>query len=298
MPRLSFITPEALLLLLLLPLLWALAFVAVRRIVRWRFWAGLLLRTAMLVAIVFALAGVQLIRPVDRVTTVFLIDGSDSVSPAQHDRAVSYVEEALRDKAPQDQAAVVVFGQNALVERAPSTTAALGQLASVPVATRTNIQDAIQLGLALLPADTQQRMVLLSDGGENSGRAADAARLAAARNVPLNVVTLTGERGPDVVVTALEAPTTAREGQEINAQVVVRSPFAASGRLQVFVDGSLVVDQNVQVRQGLNTLPIRIPAGQAGFRRLEARLDVAGDTQSQNNRAAAFTQVEGPPRML
>jgi Mg-chelatase subunit ChlD len=252
----------------------------------------------MLVAIVFALAGVQLIRPVDRVTTVFLIDGSDSVSPAQHDRAVSYVEEALRDKAPQDQAAVVVFGQNALVERAPSTTAALGQLASVPVATRTNIQDAIQLGLALLPADTQQRMVLLSDGGENSGRAADAARLAAARNVPLNVVTLTGERGPDVVVTALEAPTTAREGQEINAQVVVRSPFAASGRLQVFVDGSLVVDQNVQVRQGLNTLPIRIPAGQAGFRRLEARLDVAGDTQSQNNRAAAFTQVEGPPRML
>ena len=282
----------------MLPLLWGLAFVAARRVARWRFWAGLLLRTVMLIAVVFALAGAQLIRPVDRITTVFLVDGSDSVAPAQRANAVRYVEEALRDKASQDQAAVVVFGQNALVERAPSTLTALGQLASVPVATRTNIQDAIQLGLALLPADTQQRLVLLSDGGENSGRAADAARLAAARNIPLNVVTLVGEHGPDVVVTALEAPTTAREGQEINAQVVVRSPFAARGRLQVVADNTLVFDQDVQVQSGLNTLPVRIPAGQAGFRRLEARLDVAGDTEGQNNRVAAFTQVEGPPRML
>src|SRR5687767_15286149 len=57
----------------------------------------------------------------------------------------------------------------------PYTT--LFRSGSVPVTTRTNIQDALQLGLALLPAESQKRIVLLSDGGENSGRAADAARL-------------------------------------------------------------------------------------------------------------------------
>lgn len=298
MPRLSFITPAALLLLLLLPLLWALAVVARRRVAPWRFWGSLTLRSMMFVACVLALAGAQLIRPVDTLTTVFLVDASDSVAPAQRARAVDYVGEALQTMPPGNQAAVVVFGENALVERAPSDATTLGRLASVPLAARTNIQDAVQLGLALLPADSQKRLVLLSDGGENSGSALEAAQLAAVRGVPLDVVELLGERGPDVVVTALEAPATAREGQQIAAGVVVTAPFDTQGRLQVFVDGQLVSDQDVPIVAGTNVIPVQVPAGEAGFRRLEARLDAPNDTVAQNNRAATFTDVQGPPRLL
>jgi uncharacterized membrane protein len=43
---------------------------------------------------------------------------------------------------------------------------------------------------------------------------------------------------------------------------------------------------------------VRVPAGEAGFRRLEVRLEAQGDTVGQNNRAAAFTEVQGPPRIL
>jgi uncharacterized membrane protein len=294
----SFITPAALALLGLLPLLWAFALLTPRRVAPWRFWASLLLRSAAFVALTLALAGAQLVRPARSLTTVFLLDASDSVAPAQRDRAVRYVNDALAVMPPNDRGAVVVFGQNALVERAPAGLTPLGRLNSVPIATRTNIQDAIQLGLALLPADTEKRLVLLSDGGENSGHATEAARLARVRGVPIDVVALPGEGGPDVIVSALEAPSTAREGQEIALGVVVRSSFASTGQLQVFVDGQIVKDENVTIKAGENDIPVRISAGAAGFRRVEARLEAQGDTVAQNNHAASFTEVQGPPRIL
>jgi uncharacterized membrane protein len=294
----SFIAPVALALLALIPLLWALALLAPRRVAPWRFWASLLLRTVAVVALVLALAGAQLISPARSLTTVFLLDASDSVAPTQRERAQNYVNNALGAMPPNDRAAVVLFGQNALVERAPASLTPLGRLSSVPIATRTNIQDALQLGLALLPADTDKRLVLLSDGGENSGHAAEAARLARVRGVPIDVVTLPGERGPDVIVSALEAPSTAREGQQISLGVVVRSSFATTGRLQVFVDGQIVTDQDVTLTAGENDLSVRVATGTAGFRRVEARLEAQGDTVAQNNRAATFTEVQGPPRVL
>jgi uncharacterized membrane protein len=294
----SFITPAALVLLALLPFLWVFALLTPRRTASWRFWTSLLLRSVMLAALALALAGAQLISPARSLTTIFLLDASDSVAPAQRERALRYINDALGVMPPNDRAAVVVFGQNALVERAPAALTPLGRLSSVPIATRTNIQDALQLGLALLPADTAKRLVLLSDGGENSGRAAEAARLSRVRGVPIDVVELPGERGPDVIVSALEAPSTAREGQEIALGVVVRSSFATTGRLQVFVDGQIAKDQDVTIEAGENEIPVRVATGAAGFRRIEARLEAQGDAVAQNNRAAAFTEVQGPPRVL
>src|SRR6266496_3363305 len=250
MPRLTFITPAALVLLALLPLMWAFALLTPRRVAPWRFWLGLALRSVMLAALVLGLAGAQLVQPVSTLTTVFLIDYSDSVAPAQRERAITYVDQALRAMPPADKAAVVVFGANPLVERAPGSLAALGTIGSVPITTRTNIQDALQLGL-----------VLLSDGGENSGRATDAARLAAVRGVPLDVVTLPSQHGADVIVSSVDAPSLAREGQEIALSAAIRSSFATSGKIQVFVDGQLAAEQNVNLTPGLNNLPVRVPAG-------------------------------------
>ena len=53
------------------------------------------------------------------------------------------------------------------------------------------------------------------------------------RHPDFDVVPLLGERGPDVIVSALDAPATAREGQDIALGVIVRSSFATTGRLQI-----------------------------------------------------------------
>jgi Mg-chelatase subunit ChlD len=299
---LSFIEPSFLALLLLLPLLWAFGYatrmVNIARLGRARFSGLLLVRSLALLALCLALAGAQLVRPVDNLTVVFLVDGSDSLAPAQRAAAVEYIEAALRSQRAGDRAAVVLFGASALVERAPAPLSSLGRLTSAVVASRTNISQAIETGLALLPADSQKRLVLLSDGAENSGRAIEAARLAALRGVPIDVLALPAAPGPDVVVAGLEAPASAREGQELPLTVRISSAVATGGRAQIFVDGELVGTEELAIAPGQSALTINVPAGEAGFRRFEVRLEADGDTQPLNNRAGSFTTVEGPPRVL
>lgn len=323
--HLTFLYPAALaLLLLLLPLLWVLTLVShqgrrgrqhtaassstahtskTRQFLKLlaappRAWASLALRTIMLVALVLALAGAQVVQPVDDLTVAFLVDGSDSVAPDQREWAQQFINTALTGRDPNDRAAVVVFGQNALVERAPAPMSSVQRFTSTPGGTGTNIAEAIRLGIALVHADTQKRLVLLSDGEENTGRAIEAARLASVRGIPLDVVVLPQQSGDDVVVDALEAPTTAREGQEITLQAHIRSSIATSGELQVFADGELIETREVAIAAGTTTVPVGISSGEPGFHRYEVRLEATGDTRAVNNRAAAFTTVQGPPRVL
>ncbi|NJN68531.1 MAG: VWA domain-containing protein [Chloroflexaceae bacterium] len=312
MIRLSFIHPMALLLLLLLPFLWAYTLLALKtarrkanpragvlaRLVAWRPRFALALRTTIFVAFVLSLAGTQVVRPVRDLAVVFLVDGSDSVTPDQREWASDYINQSLATRQPADRAAIVVFGQNALVERVPARLDTIARLTSTPIGNRTNIASAIQLGLALLPTDTQKRLVLLSDGEENAGRATEAARLAAVRHIPIDVVPLPVTSGADVLVSALDAPDTAREGQTLTLQASLQSSMETSGRLQVFADGELVGTQEVAISPGTTTVPLTVPGSEQGFHRYEVRLEAHDDTRAVNNRAAAFTTVQGPPRVL
>jgi uncharacterized membrane protein len=298
----SSIHPVFLWLLLLVPLLWAFAWLArgpnLARLGGWRYGALVALRSVILAALVLAVAGTQVVRPVDDTAVVFLIDGSDSVSPAQRERAVEYVNRAVAAAQASDQAAVVVFGADAAVERAPAPPAPLRALTSAVVGSRTDLADAIQLGLALLPAEAQKRLVLLSDGAENQGRAVEAARIAALRGVPIEVVPLAAERGPDVLVAGVAVPPTAREGQALPVAVTLESGVEGPARVEVFADGNLVAADDVALPLGRSTFTVPVPAGEAGFRRIEARVTAPADTQPLNNRGAAFSEVEGPPRVL
>lgn len=313
---LSFVYPIALLLLLLLPVLWVLTLLAqasrpsvaqerkgivatIFTLVSPRQWVSLTLRIIMLVSLVLALAGTQLVRSVDDMTVVFLIDGSDSVTPAQREWAMEYVTQALQERRSDDKAAIVVFGENALVERTPAKLESLARLTSTPIGNRTNIAEAIQLGIALLPTDTQKRIVLLSDGEENQDRAIEVARMSSVRGISLDVVRLPeSSGGDDVMVTALDAPDTAREGQTITLQAYMQSNIETTGQMQVFANGELVGTEEVDIPTGRSSIALKVPVNEAGFNRYEVRLEAKGDTQAINNRGATFTSVEGPPRIL
>lgn len=296
---LSFIYPTALLLLLILVPLWVLALAAPRRLSRGRFWASVVLRSALLIALIGSIAGTQLVRRVDQLTTIFLVDSSDSVGPQARARAEQFVREALQTMPDQDRAAIVVFGENALVERAPSPEKGLRRLLSVPVAARTDLGEALSLGLAMLPADTQKRIVLLSDGGENAGDVRTATELAAARGVPVEVVALDQAETNDVVqVSDLRAPAHVRKGQRINLDVVVESTIAGPATLRILAGSEVVSEQQVQLQTGRQTFSYPLEANIDGFVRYQAEIVAEGDTRAQNNLAAALVDVQGEPRVL
>lgn len=257
------------------------------------------MRTLIAVALVFAFAGVQLVRPVDRLTTVFLLDGSDSMPASTRAQAEVFIRMALEAMPADDQAAIIVFGDNALVERAPDSSRNLGRITSIPIANRTNIEAAIQLGMALFPADTQKRLVLLSDGGENSGRAIDAARLAASRGIPIDIVDLTlVEADAEALVASVEAPNSVRDGQEALIVATVESNVAQPVVVRLIDDTGLVAERKLDLEPGATRVEFVVPIEGNGFRRYRVQIEAARDGRMQNNEAAALIRVQGPPRVL
>ena len=299
MPHLSFIYPEMLWLLGVLALIWVTALLGPRRLVAWRFWGGLTLRSVIGLALVLAVAGAQLVLPVDQLTTVFLLDGSDSLSPSLRTQAETFIQDALTAMPEGDRAAIVVFGGNALVERSPSDQRRLGRMSSVPVATRTNIADAIQLGVAMLPADTEKRLVLLSDGAENSGQATEAARIAAARNVPISIVNLAlPGSDAEVLVSQLEAPSRVRDGQIAKLKATIESTIAQRASVRLINDGGVIAERQIDLSPGANLTSFDVPVSGSGFQRYRVQVQPERDGRAQNNEVSALIQVQGPPRVL
>jgi uncharacterized membrane protein/Mg-chelatase subunit ChlD len=300
----AFVEPLVLLGLLALPLLWALSLAARGGLPRYvrasaRFWLSLLTRSAIIAALVLALAGVQLVLPAHDISVMFLLDTSDSVPLTERARAEDYVEQALSALPPDQQAGVVFFGEQAYLGRAPAFERTLPRLAGLPGGARTNIADAAQLALALLPAQGQRRLVLLSDGGQNAGDAQAAAALAGARGVPIDVVPLsTARAGTDVQITGMGLPPAAREGQRLALTLVVSSNITATGTLVVRADGNEVLRRELALLPGQRTLTEQLEPAPTGFNRFRAQIEVQGDVLPQNNAADGFTRVGGQPQVL
>ncbi|MBI5029338.1 MAG: VWA domain-containing protein [Chloroflexi bacterium] len=296
----SFLYPMALYALLLLPLLLALPFVGSRIRARpMQFWAALVLRALVLLALILGLAGAQIVQAVNDTTVVFVVDHSDSVPQPEQKRAEEFIRASLASMKPSDRAAVVVFGENALVERLASDEPSLVPITSVPRTTRTNLASALRLALALFPEETHKRIVLLSDGLENAGHANDLIDLARARDVQIDVVSLHPPTGQaEAYVDSLDAPASMRKGQAFEIVATVRSTTANAATVRVFGDGRLIATRNVILQAGNNRISFSVNAEQPGFRRYSVELQAANDTLLQNNTSSAFTVIHGSPSVL
>src|SRR5262249_9488045 len=155
-------------------------------------------------------------------------------------------------------------------------------------------------GLGLRPTGGRKRLVLPSEGGENAGDAAAAQRTAAARGVPIDVIPLSGlADGPDAQVGGVELPAAAREGQRLRMKVELESNVATSGRLTIVgPGGAALVDQQVQLPQGAQTLEVALPDAQPYFNRYVVRIEVPNDARPENNAAEAYSFVSGQPHVL
>src|SRR5688572_33320929 len=98
MIALSFLYPAFLWLLVLIPLFLGLGWPERHAPDRRQRWLGLAVRLLVLLGLILALAGAQLERPVDTITTVFVLDASDSISVADRTQAEAFLREALAQK--------------------------------------------------------------------------------------------------------------------------------------------------------------------------------------------------------
>ncbi|HUG47954.1 MAG TPA: VWA domain-containing protein [Candidatus Limnocylindria bacterium] len=259
---------------------------------------SLILRSAILSLLVLALAGLQLVAPVERLTTVFVVDLSDSVGAAGHESALAFVREALEERPSGDRAAVVAFGGEALVERLPAELEDIDRIASVPIRSSTDVGGALRLAAALFPDDTQKRIVLVSDGNDTTGRGQSEASLAAARGVQIETFVVGLGAADEVIVQRLSSPTTARVGELIEIEVTITSTVAQPAGVRLFGDGAQIGFEEVELEAGTNRVRFTTRASEAGFHTFRAVVEAEHDTFAQNNRGDSHTIVKGEPRIL
>jgi Mg-chelatase subunit ChlD len=292
-----FTFPLALLLLLLVPLIawmgWPVAGPA-----RWRETLSLVLRLIIVLCLIFSLAGLEIVQSGKDLAVVFLVDVSDSMSQEAIASEVEYVRGAVEAMSPEDQAAVVVFGADALVERSMSPVKELSAITSAPVTNQTDLAQAVQLGLALFPSGYAKRMIVLSDGAQTSGDVFEAAKFATASDVQMVVLPFVDQTGAEASITSVDLPAHLRPGEQFDLNVSVQANEPTRAVIQVLGGDQVLYQQTHDVRRGAQTFNLPLSAGEPGFVKYQVQISPEQDSFYQNNRLDAHSQVEGPPRIL
>jgi uncharacterized membrane protein len=265
-----------------------------------RRWIALVLRTIIVAAIVLALAGLQWKQPLEGVNVIFALDRSDSVPSAQQEAAFRYALNVAAEKKKEDRAGFLVFGSDAALETTVRDTVdpAKEKLFAVVGTDRSDLAAAIRLATAAFPETGQKRIVLLSDGNENVGDAFNAVLSAKPLGVNVDVLPLGVARGNDVSLQRLTTPARVKRGQTIEAKIFVQSDKKQRAKLRLYRDEQYLGDQDVELEPGKNLFTFPQTLNDPKFYTYSVQVEVAGDSIPQNNRATAFVNVRGDPRVL
>jgi len=294
--RLGFDSPLFLFLLLLLPLVPLSA--RALRLSRMRKVLVATARLAVLTCLALALSGLYLRLPSHKLGVVFLVDASDSVGPEGIAQAKEFVRKAYQLAGRDVDLGVVVFGKEPLIDSLTSSDGKLPDFLSRPDSTATDIPSAMRLAFSMFPADSSKKIVLLSDGNNNMGDMQEVSRLARMFGVTVDYYPVSQLPKADALVDSVKAPARIKPGQSFSLQIVVSSTVQQRAKLTVLDGDKGVVSTDVSLKAGKNTFLVPLPGQGQGVHKWEARIEAAQDEISQNDRAASFTYVESPSRVL
>jgi uncharacterized membrane protein len=271
---------------------------------------AILFRTTVIALIVLALAEVQAVRKNDRLTTMFLLDASQSIPRELQGPSLQYITEASRKRRKDDLAGVIVFGKGPRVETPPAPTEVnLLGIESTIDPESTDLGAAIKLALATFPEDTARRIVILSDGNEDRGNAVEQALAAKDLGVEIDVVPIDYHYDKEVLVEKVSIPPDVKEGDTVNITVVIRASEPTRGTLQIFQKADnyrAPAPGNerpvpVELRRGVNPFILKQRITEPNFYTFTAEFvpdKDSGDRRAINNVAEGFTHARGTAQVL
>lgn len=254
-------------------------------------WARLLL----CVVLALAVAGPSLLVASGRTSRWLLLDVSDSAAPSG-ERMQSAVEAALARLPRGEEAGVIVFGGEAMVETPLSENPVFTGVHVNVSGDGSDLDGALLLANALLPADGAGGVTVLSDGRAEASRAV--IDIVTARGIKVDTLAYETAEAADAQLSELIAPAGAYEGQSISVEAVIDATAAMTGSLVLYQNGEPTTTREVKLQKGENRFAFTDVARQAGVVTYEARLLLQEDAQSRNNSMSAYVRVTGAPNVL
>jgi Ca-activated chloride channel homolog len=260
------------------------------------------LRIATVALLSLALAEPMLASSQSAATTLFVVDRSQSLDESAADRIDSWLEDTLASAGSGDQGAIIAFGAapELVAQRESANGLDPDLLAGAEVdSSATNIESALAMARAL-PLGGSRRIVLISDGAENSGAALQQASQAAADLIPIDVLPIEGIGAGDLRIEAVSAPSSLWLGESTTLLATVATGEAGDGSVEMLVNGSIVASQDVSFPLGISTYTFEIADLEPGFHVLTTRVisRSAPDRYPENNIHQHALIVRDAPRLL
>jgi Ca-activated chloride channel family protein len=260
------------------------------------------LRSLVIAALAIAAARPSWITETSKVSTIVLVDVSDSVSDKQLEAAKQYVDELAKSRG-EGNIQLITFAEQPTVSRAddgkPLSSAVKRH---VGAGAGTDTQSAMQLAYGLYPDGHINRMVIVTDGNQTEGDLAVEAYRAKELGVKVSWRTFEADQTAEVRVAGLTMPDDIKVGQpfEVTAEVWSTEKQTVSLALQQdeFPNGHEPT-KTVELREGKNLIKFKSEAKRAGATTYKLRLaKVDKDTEQKNNAAVMTAPVRGRPNIL
>lgn len=295
-------------LLLLIPMVYV-AFRSLNTLSALRRWSVILMRCVLVTILVFLLARLTRLEENKITTVIAVVDRSRSIPEALLEDRLNYLEESLKYKPDQEQFALVDVAETAIISKLPSTVGLVQHRSTSIRGDQSRLAQGIQMALAIAPADTASRILLISDGNQTEGDLKEAAEIAAMNRIPVDVLPIQYRYSNEVIFERLNVPVQARSNQTISLRFVLNSNADSSGRIYLYLNDRPVdlqpdsadVAMPIFLKGGTNVNTLLLPVGSQGIHEFKAVYipdDPQEDQIEANNQVSAITYVAGPGRIM
>ncbi|MGI5997092.1 MAG: VWA domain-containing protein, partial [Lutispora sp.] len=247
--------------------------------------------------LILALSSLGIVWTVEDTSTIFLLDASDSMAEYKND-IESFVKEALESMKDKDEAAIISFGEEPVMENFLSQQPAFESISQIQGSKYTNIEKALNAAVSVLPEGSRKRIVLVTDGEENEGNSSNIAGVFKDKSVDFKVLKIQREKGNEVAAVKLTAPQTLNMGEEFNIGVNIKSNVNTSAKLTLFDGSQKAAEENIDLTKGENRFLFKDIADTRGFKTYRAVVEANLDTEMRNNEASSFVNVLDKPMIL
>ncbi|MBQ7833001.1 MAG: VWA domain-containing protein, partial [Lachnospiraceae bacterium] len=248
-------------------------------------------RCVLAIALILALAQVSLKWVGRDVTTIFLVDVSDSVRE-QREEVIRFVNDAVKEKDKHDYIGVIAFGSDTRVEQFISQDISFAEFQTDVSTEATDLEEAVNMALAEMPEDSARRIVLITDGNENEGSIRNTASMVVAAGCDFEVKKLEENIANEVYVSDLSVPEEVGVGENFNINVEVESNVACQAVVSLYSGRTLKGQQTVMLQSGTNRFVFMDTQTDEGLKTYRVTVEAKEDTVSINNEFSAYTNIE------
>lgn len=254
-------------------------------------------RIILLILIVIGISDITINLKGENISTVFLLDVSDSMSEFKGE-GVKFIDNALKEMPKNNKAGVVVFGDNTSVDKFMDDNKEYKQIKSAPIVNSTNIEEAVNSSLSLFDKGAAKRIVLITDGEENQGDLLKNIPIIKKENIDFKVYKVENAKADEVYVEDVKVPDNISIGEEFSVITKIQSNVQTKAKLTLFSGRDKKGEQEVELQKGTNTFVFKDVQNTGGFKSYRVLIEPEKDSNKTNNEYSCFTNVISKPNIL